>query len=85
MAGSRDVVGKKKNHQIVCTAKVGKVIEYESSICKTSSDTTIQKSKKVNLPASAVLVIRLVPYYVLPVFHEGDSHYIPSRNHEQIS
>ena len=49
--------GWKKNHRIVCTAKVGKVIEYESSICNTSSDTTIQKSKKVNLPASAVLVL----------------------------
>ena len=57
MAGSRDVVGEKKYHEIVCTVKVGKVIEYESSICNTSSDTTIQKSKKVNLPASAVLVL----------------------------
>ena len=55
------MVGEKKNHRIVCTAKVGKVIEYESSICNTSSDTTIQKSKKVNLPASAVLVLINMP------------------------
>ena len=44
-------------HQNRCNANVWKVIEYYVYVCNTSSDTTIQKSHRVNWPTSAVLVL----------------------------
>jgi len=41
-----------------CHVNVGKIIEYNAYTCNTSRDTTIWKSKRVNLPSSAVLYVK---------------------------
>jgi len=60
MAGSRDVLNFFLFHQMTGIANVGKVSEYQFHIiCNTANYFTSQESKRVNLPISAVLVLKL--------------------------
>ena len=60
MAGSRDVLNFFLFHQMTGIANVGKVSVYQFHICNTANFFTSQKSKRVNLPISAVLVLKLL-------------------------